>query len=508
MDSRLRSILLACVVLSFCMLAIPLSDSSDAEMSAEAGDIRIHTFTDSASISTGDSTTITFALSNNHATDTYQIDVSASISPSDRMDTDVSDYSKSLDAGKSQTFTVEVSANSTAVSGNYTVTVTIMVVDTTVDSEQQTAEITVPVKVMSNYSSEGYYNKIMGFIESPFDDAYLTALITLAIWIGIGIFAKVFVTNFLRKLADKENKDELRKDARSTGTFFMILLLLWGVPWAVRVSGIDERIIATISDFVDVVIALNIAYLSWKAYKFITYELIVRRDTNDRVDDSLFPLVKMVGKIIITVVTMSYVLAVYGMDLGAIVTSAGLVTLAISLGAQSTLNQFFCGLVLLVTRPFRIGDKVRLGASSEVLIVRKIGVMETEFKVWLNEEVQHIPNSTVMGSSIVNITKGDKCYKVVDYIDVDYNADLDKVREIVMSIVQSHPRIVNDGSKSAPDFRFSSMESSTIRIRISYIVYDHEYWHAVSCQVKEAIYKKFRASGIKVPHNIVDVHTE
>ena len=134
--------------------------------------------------------------------------------------------------------------------------------------------------------------------------------------------------------------------------------------------------------------------------------------------------------------------------------------------------------------------------------------METEFKVWLNEEIQHIPNSTVMGSSIINITKGDKCYKVVDYIDVDYTADIDKIRDIIMPILRSHPRIVNDGSKSEPEFRVSSLESSSIRIRISYIVFDHEQWHAVSCQVKEMIYKRFAAEGIKIPHNIIDVHTE
>ena len=161
-----------------------------------------------------------------------------------------------------------------------------------------------------------------------------------------------------------------------------------------------------------------------------------------------------------------------------------------------------------MTRPFRIGDKVRLGTSEEVLIVRKIGVMETEFKVWLNEEVQHIPNSTVMGSNIINITKNDKTYKVIDYLIIDYNADIDKAREIIMGILRAHPKIVNDGSKSEPEFRLQAMDDSALRIRISYIVYDHEVYHAVSCQVKEAIYKKFKVEGIKVPHNIVDVHTE
>ena len=505
MDSRHRSVLLTLIVIAACLTAVAVTDSSDAEQSVDIGGIKAHTFTDSVSISTGNSSTVTVALSNNN-TETYHIVVSASVDPSDRMGVDVSEYSKSLDAGKSQTFDVTVSANSTAVSGNYTVTVKVTVTDMADTSTSGT--LTVPVKVSSDYSSEGYYNKIMGVFESPIDNAAINALITLGIWVGIAFVLSVITHRILLRMAEKDENDDLRKDAKTAGLFVMILVMLFGIPSAVRVSGVDERLIATISDVVTVLIAANVAYIIWKLYKVIAYDLIIRRDDDNRIDDSLYPLVKMLGQIVITVLTLSYVLSVYGLDLGAIVTSAGIATLAISLGAQSTLNQFFCGLVLLVTRPFRIGDKVRLGTSTEVLIVRKIGVMETEFKVWLNEEVQHIPNSMVMASSIINITKGDKCYKVVDYIDIDYSADIDKAREIIMSILASHPRIVNDGSKPKPDFRFSSMEDSAIRIRISYIVYDHEYWHAVSCQVKEAIYKKFKVSGIKVPHNIVDVHME
>ena len=508
MDRKLRSLFIVCLAVTFCLMAVPLSDVSDADKTTDVGNVKVHSFTDSTDLFAGESTTITIAVSNNNAT-TYQVEITSSISPSSRVGTSVSEYTKWMDAGTSQTVDVEIHANSTAVSGDYTVTVSIRVFDTESGSETAAeGSIEYPVKISTNYSSEGYYNKIMGIFPSPYSEPILSALMTLGIWLIIAIVLDILVTRSLTRLAVKDQNDELRKDARVAGTFVLILTLLFGVPMAFRVSGIDERIIATVTDVIAVLIALNIAYIAWKLYKVLAYDLIIRRDTSDKIDDSLYPLVKMIGKIVIVVATLSYILSVYGLDLGAIVTSAGLVTLALSLGAQSTLNQFFCGMVLLVTRPFRIGDKVRLGTSTEVLIVRKIGVMETEFKVWLNEEVQHIPNSTVMGSNIINITKNDKTYKVVDYIDIDYDADIDKAREIIMGILRAHPKVVNDGSKSEPDFRLSSMEDSALRIRISYIVYDHELYHAVSCQVKEAIYKKFKVEGIKVPHNIVDVHTE
>ena len=508
MDRKLCSVVLTCLVLTLCLAAVSVADISDADKTTDVGNVKVHSFKESADLFAGESTTITIAVSNNNAT-TYQVEITSSISPSNRVGTSVSEYSKWMDAGTSQTVDIEIHANSTAVSGDYTVTVNVKVFDT--DSGSETAaegSVEYPVKISTNYSSEGYFNKIMGVFPSPYNDPILSALITLGIWLVIAIILDIIVSRALTQLALKDQNDELRKDARVAGLFVLILTMMFGVPMAFRVSGIDERVIATVTDVIAVLIALNIAFIVWKLYKVIAYDLIIRRDRDDRIDDSLYPLVKMVGKIAIIVLTLSYILSVYGLDLGAIVTSAGLVTLALSLGAQSTLNQFFCGLVLLVTRPFRIGDKVKLGTSEEVLIVRKIGVMETEFKVWLNEEVQHIPNSTVMGSNIINITKNDKTYKVVDYLIIDYNADIDKAREIIMGILRAHPKIVNDGSKSEPDFRLQSMDDSALRIRISYIVYDHEVYHAVSCQVKEAIYKKFRVEGIKVPHNIVDVHTE
>jgi len=250
------------------------------------------------------------------------------------------------------------------------------------------------------------------------------------------------------------------------------------------------------------------AYIAWRAFKIVLYNVIVRFDREDRVDDTLIPLFKMIGRIVICVVALSTILNIFGFDLAAIVTSAGLVSLAISLGAQETLNQFFCGIQLMATRPFRIGDKVRLGTDTNVLIVRKIRVMDTEFKNWLNEEVFRVPNSKVMSSMITNITYNDESYKIYEYIDVDYGADIDKAKEIMLSIVSAHPQVITDGSKDMPSFRFYSMDASSIRLRVTYVLTDHELSYTVPCQIREAIYRKLHAEGIKVPHNIVDVHME
>lgn len=500
---------LICLALALCASPMMLSDDSSAE-SLELGDLRVHTFTESISLSAGGSDSFEVEMFNKmpdapETPSTYQIHVSASIDCS-RADAGCILSASSVDGGGTATAVVSVSADRLA-TGTHTLTITVKAVNISEPgSPETTGIISIPVKISSHYASGDSYNRIMGFIESPIDNPLANAGITLAIWIAIAFAVDFLLLGALRRRAGKAGFEEGLKDSKITGRFTFVLILLIGIPQSLRVGGANSDAISFASDTVEVIMGLVVAIIAWKVYKIVMYNIIVTRDRYDRIDDSLFPLVKMVGKTVILIAAASYILSVFGMDLSAIVASAGIITLAVSFGAQNTLNQFFCGIVLLTTRPFRIGDKVKLGSGGEVLIVRKIGVMETEFKVWLNEEVQRIPNSTVMSSSIVNITDSDKTYKVVDYIDVDYGADLDKAREIIMSIVSAHPKIVNDGSKSRPDFRFNSMESSAIRIRLSYIVYDHELYHQVSCQVKEMIYRKFAAEGIAVPHNIVDVH--
>lgn len=511
MSRNTYATILVCLLMVAGAVSVFCSDESSAAQGRDIGDINVHCFSDGAEFATGDNSTFKILITNTSGAtslDTYEINVSAAMSSSDHMGVDVTPSGPiSLDKGDSGEFNVVAWASTSAVSGDYKLTVTVVTrhIDTDVVSSDT---LTFDVSVTSDYSSEGYRNKVMGVYEFPINNPGLAALVSLVIWIVVAMLVDVAAKKLLMVYAKQDCSAEGTKDAKGAGRYLFVVVLLIGIQQCLRIWDINERIVANISNVVSVVLCLCIAYIVWKIYKVVTYHIVVTRDRDNKIDDSLYPLIKMAGKTVIVIVTLSVVLAIYGMDLATIVTSAGIATLAISLGAQSTLNQFFCGLVLLSTRPFRIGDKIKLGDDSEVLIVNKIGIMETEFKVWLNEEIQHIPNSTVMSSAIVNITKGDKCYKVVDYIDIDYNADIDKARDIILAIANAHPKVVTDGSKSMPDFRFSSMEDSAIRIRLSYIVDDHEVWHAVSCQVKEAIYKKFQVEGIKVPYNIIDVHME
>jgi len=83
------------------------------------------------------------------------------------------------------------------------------------------------------------------------------------------------------------------------------------------------------------------------------------------------------------------------------------------LGAQNSLNQFFSGMTLLITRPFREGDLVKMKEHTAILRIKRIGLMNTTFHSWENEEVIVMPNSVVASSVITNMSSKNRAYRIL-----------------------------------------------------------------------------------------------
>ena len=510
MNQKTLLTVILCMMVAMPMCVTAISDESDAYSTSVNG-VEIHSFDDAITIDAGNIYTLTFTLYNNNPETNY-------ISISDAVITDEDlgtlTYTKDiapLDNGKTATIEFIIDIDKYADSGEHDLKFTITACNSNDTSIKESKECIIPITIKSLYASGEIYNKFIGLIPnelpSPFNNSLFTAIVSL---IAFFIVSALIGHLIYKGVEKKWSKDDsmTKKDAKSIGVQSMFILIIIGFSICLRIYGASEVLTGMVTDIISVVFIIIVAYIAWRIFKIVLFNVMVKLDKDDKIDDTLMPLFKMIGRIVICVIAVSSILSIFGMSLGVIVTSAGLVSLAISLGAQETLNQFFCGIQLMATRPFRIGDKVRLGTDTDVLIVRKIRVMDTEFKNWLNEEVFRIPNSTVMSSMITNITYEDDTYKIYEYIDVDYGADIEKAKEIMLDVVSSHPQVITDGSKSEPSFRFSSMEASAIRLRVSYVLTDHELSYTVPCQIRELIYKRFRAEGIKVPHNIVDVHVE
>ena len=126
--------------------------------------------------------------------------------------------------------------------------------------------------------------------------------------------------------------------------------------------------------------------------------------TRTSLDDEFIPLFSRVGRTVIWVIGAIIILSRFGVDTKAIIASLGVGSLAIALAAQDTIANIIAGFLIMVDRPFRIGDEIRLPSGEKVRVL-DIGIRRSKF---LSEEnaVIIMPNLELSKSKIVNFTYG------------------------------------------------------------------------------------------------------
>ena len=373
-------------------------------------------------------------------------------------------------------------------------------------------EITVGIDINVNsayYSADGN-NKFLGIIPNTMSGAlgseWFTAAVTIVAWVLISyIVCLVAIPLFARVFTHGQKGEEKGKVKRNLTSLIVLLIAILAVNQCLTILGAGPEIrdgIASLSSILYIVIG---ALIAWIVYVFVITNVIkgVEKGTDSSIDSSLIPLFKMIGKIIIAVTATGAILAIFGVDLNGILVSAGVITLGITLGAQNILNQFFSGIVLLSTRPFKKGDFVQINGT--VYIVRKVKLMFTEFDNWDKDQVVTIPNNVVSGGTIVNMTAEDSEARTYVYVSVAYDSDLKKAQELMVQAAMEHPHVIKDGSRSGPSTRLTNFLDSAIEIRLAAYVDDFDSSGTYAGQMRERIYQLFNENGVEIPFNKLDI---
>ena len=121
-------------------------------------------------------------------------------------------------------------------------------------------------------------------------------------------------------------------------------------------------------------------------------------------DDELIPLVRRTSNVFIWIVAFLVILPFFGVNISALVAALGVSSLAIALAAQDTIANIIAGFMIMIDRPFRIGDEIKL-SSGDVVKVLDIGVRRSKF-ISQDEAIVIIPNLELSKSKIVNYSYG------------------------------------------------------------------------------------------------------
>lgn len=216
------------------------------------------------------------------------------------------------------------------------------------------------------------------------------------------------------------------------------------------------------------------------------------------VQNSLITLIGYAGVIVALFASISAV----GFDLSNLALIAGALSVGIGFGLQSIVNNFVSGLILLFERPIKVGDWV-VTASGEGT-VQRISVRSTEISTFDRSSII-VPNSELISSTVTNWTHKDKIGRVTVPVGVAYGSDVEKVRDILLTVAVDHPLILDYPESFIV---WQDFGDSSLNFELRGFLSDISKGLMVRTDLRFAIYRALAEAGIEIPFPQRDVHVK
>ncbi|MEM8750659.1 MAG: mechanosensitive ion channel domain-containing protein [Pseudomonadota bacterium] len=212
----------------------------------------------------------------------------------------------------------------------------------------------------------------------------------------------------------------------------------------------------------------------------------------EAIDSTLSAFLSNIVKYAIWVLVLVTVLAQFGVQTTSIIAALGAAGLAIGLALQGTLANIAAGIMMLILRPFRVGEYIESGDTSGT--VQEIGLFTTELKQADGLFVM-TPNSQLWNTSIVNYSRNDR-RRVELVVGISYDDDMAEAREELLGLAKADERVLKD---PAPIAFVNSLDDSSVGIGMRLWVNTADYL-ALTWDLTEAAKRRFDEVGISLPY--------
>ncbi len=320
----------------------------------------------------------------------------------------------------------------------------------------------------------------------------------------LGWIIKLFLTAVGKRIA--------RKTANELDDVILDIVLD-RIKWIAVVAGVylAAEEIAKATTEVDVTARQLLGYakgIIFVSFVFVVTVVVIRiadssikhameahaRRTSSKWDDALLPLINRVVNIIIGLIGMIIVLHHFEQDVSSLVVSLGVGSLAIALAAQETLANMIAGFVIMLDRPFRVGDRIQL-PSGETGDVYEIGIRSTKILDFDNNLIVS-PNADLIKGRIVNYSYPEQVIRVVVEVGVAYGTELDRAKLIMTSLAKQHPDVL---AEPIPEVFTVALADSSVNLRLVARTSNYRRKFLVETSLREQVYSAFLEEGIEIP---------
>jgi len=219
----------------------------------------------------------------------------------------------------------------------------------------------------------------------------------------------------------------------------------------------------------------------------------------EKFDQTTYTIIKNAIYVIVASIAIVSILNIWGVSIGPLLASLGIVSLAIGFALKDTLENIISGVLLFLDPPFKVGDIVEI--EGQVGKVIDIGIRNTKIQRFSGDIIV-IPNSKMLYAHVINYNLPDERVRVNLKIGVSYDVEPEKVKETIMEILNSNDKILKE-----PKPQVLLMEFGDFSIN-----YEIRFWTTLSNKmeaidwVNTQIWHKFKEKGIEIPYPIYTIY--
>jgi small conductance mechanosensitive channel len=217
-----------------------------------------------------------------------------------------------------------------------------------------------------------------------------------------------------------------------------------------------------------------------------------------KIDQTLIPFLSGIVYYILLAALLIAVLQMFGIQTTSFVAVLGAAGLAVGLAMQGTLSNFAAGVMLLVFRPFKVGDFIEAGGTAGS--VKEIGIFSSTLFTPDNVKIV-MPNSAVYGQTIKNYTANDTRRNDM-VMGISYDDDIGKARDVILKVLEADERVLKD---PAPVVAVSELADSSVNFVVRPWCTKEDYWD-LRFDLTRKMKEELEAAGCSIPYPQNDVH--
>jgi len=332
--------------------------------------------------------------------------------------------------------------------------------------------------------------------------------LSAADWINLGVSLVFILVGYL--IGTWLIRSILPRLARSTETEFDDVFLSQAGPslrWLVvivilhfattRLVFVSAGIKTFLTDTYFVVGVLLAFRIVWRSIDLADRWYSERARLAGRADE-LAPVITLlvrVGRVVLAIIGATILLSRFGVNVTGFAAALGIGGLAFSLAARDTIADAIAGFIILVDRPFRIGDRIEIQGVGTWGDVTDIGLRTTRIRTRDNRMVI-VPNSVIGSNQVINYTYPDPRYRIETHIGIGYGTDIERARQVIIHAVRQVEGVLLD---KPVDALYNEMGDSAMIFRVRWWIESYVDTRRVFDRVHTALQHALDEAGIECP---------